>query len=263
MKSKKRHIALIAAAVMLLTVVPALAAEPAAAAGKEIKLARVKLTNHAAGSRSVKNTWKKVKGADGYEIYRSARLKGKYKKVKTIKKAKQVSWTNKKLKKGKSYYYKVRAYRMNHGEKEYGKFSSAQWVVPTSYPNWTYSISRKTKHTRTIRLTITNKSKARLTFEKDGVYLKNAVAVKTWDAMTEDERNRSSKEELKAKGIYRMSIGKKRVVKPGRRITLKYNTEDAVKYRRGGYVESSFRYNKKDYGVRHSYTHGESLWIYQ
>ena len=37
MKSKKRHIALIAAAVMLLTVVPALAAEPAAAAGKEIK----------------------------------------------------------------------------------------------------------------------------------------------------------------------------------------------------------------------------------
>ena len=51
----------------------------------------------------VKLTWKKVKGADGYEIYRATSKKGKYQKG-TI-----VSYTDGKAKKGKTYYYKVRA----------------------------------------------------------------------------------------------------------------------------------------------------------
>ena len=34
----------------------------------------------------VKLTWKKVKGADGYEIYRATSKKGKYQKIKTLKK---------------------------------------------------------------------------------------------------------------------------------------------------------------------------------
>ena len=57
----------------------------------------------------VKLTWKKVKGADGYEIYRATSKKGKYQKIKTLKKGTIVSYTDGKAKKGKAYYYKVRA----------------------------------------------------------------------------------------------------------------------------------------------------------
>lgn len=45
-------------------------------------------------------SWKKVKGASGYEVYRSTKKNGKYKKIKTIKKAGTVRFTDKKLKKG-------------------------------------------------------------------------------------------------------------------------------------------------------------------
>ena len=57
----------------------------------------------------VKLTWKKVKGADGYEIYRATSKKGKYQKIKKLKKGTIVSYTDGKAKKGKTYYYKVRA----------------------------------------------------------------------------------------------------------------------------------------------------------
>ena len=59
------------------------------------------------------------------------------------------------------------------------------------------------------------------------------------------------------------SMNKKYTVKPGKSITLKYKMQKAVKYQKGGYVESTFRYHKKDYGTRHSYKHGEEYWVYQ
>lgn len=263
MRNQKRQIALLATAIMILTIVPAITAETAVAAEKESKLARVKLVNHAVGNRSIKNSWKKVKGAKGYEIYRATKLKGKYQKVKTINRAKTVSWTNRNLKQEKGYYYKVRAYRITDGEKEYGKFSSVQWAVPTNYPNWSYSISRKSKKTKTIKLTITNKSKFRMTFAKDGIYFKNSLAAERWDTMTGEQKVNSSNADLQAKGIYPTSMNKKYTVKPGKSITLKYKMQKAVKYQKGGYVESTFRYHKKDYGTRHSYKHGEEYWVYQ
>ncbi|WP_409337416.1 fibronectin type III domain-containing protein [Eubacterium sp. F2] len=64
-----------------------------------------------AGKRSAKLTWTALKdNATGYRIYRKTKG-GKYAKVKTITKASTASWTNKGLKKGKTYYYKVRAYK--------------------------------------------------------------------------------------------------------------------------------------------------------
>lgn len=51
------------------------------------------------GSRSIKISWKKVKGASGYQIYRASKKKGKYKKIKTITKGSTRRYTNKKLKK--------------------------------------------------------------------------------------------------------------------------------------------------------------------
>lgn len=71
-------------------------------------------------------SWKKIKGVSGYEIYRSTKKSGAYKKIKTIKKASLTRYTNKKLKSGKTYYYKVRAYKTINGVKVYGKYSSVR-----------------------------------------------------------------------------------------------------------------------------------------
>ena len=67
-------------------------------------------------------TWKKVKGASGYEITYS--LKKNYKKAKTVKvSAKKAKVTLKKLKRGKTYYVKVRAFKTVEGNDYFGAYS--------------------------------------------------------------------------------------------------------------------------------------------
>jgi len=76
-------------------------------------------------SSSIKISWKKAAGATGYEIYRATGKKGKYKIVKTVS-AKKLSYTNKKLKKGKTYYYKIKAVQ-KAGKKTYkSKYSAVK-----------------------------------------------------------------------------------------------------------------------------------------
>lgn len=65
-------------------------------------------------------SWKKTKGADGYEVYMATSKKGKYKKIGQTKK---VTLTKKKLKKGKTCYFKVRAYKTYKGKKTYGAYT--------------------------------------------------------------------------------------------------------------------------------------------
>ena len=72
-------------------------------------------------------TWKKQKNAKGYEIYRKTGKKGSYKKIKVIKKGSTVTYTNSKLKKGKTYYYKIRSYKYDtNGKKIYSSWSSVK-----------------------------------------------------------------------------------------------------------------------------------------
>ena len=53
-------------------------------------------------------SWKKVKGASAYLIYRSDSKNGTYRLIKTIRKQKTVRFTDsKKIKKNKNYYYKI------------------------------------------------------------------------------------------------------------------------------------------------------------
>lgn len=74
-------------------------------------------------------SWKKVKGAAGYQIYRSDSLKGTYKRIKTVTGNTSVKYTNKKLKSGKTYYYKVRAFsKTSGGTRIYGNFTSVKKV---------------------------------------------------------------------------------------------------------------------------------------
>lgn len=77
--------------------------------------------------RQVKLTFKKIKGADGYEIQYSTDKKFK-------KSVKNLTTTNtskimKSLRKSKTYYIKVRAYKIDSaGEKIYGSYSSIRKV---------------------------------------------------------------------------------------------------------------------------------------
>lgn len=78
----------------------------------KIKVAKVKkLKAKNLAGKKVKLAWKKVNGADGYKVYRATKKNGKYTLVKTIKNAKTVKFTDKKVKKNKTYYYKVSAYK--------------------------------------------------------------------------------------------------------------------------------------------------------
>lgn len=86
--------------------------------------AKTTLKAKASNAKNVKLTWSKVKGANGYEIYRSNRKDGKYQKVKTISKGGTTSYKDGKLKKSTTYYYKIRAYRKVDRKKVYGSYSS-------------------------------------------------------------------------------------------------------------------------------------------
>lgn len=59
------------------------------------------------GKKQVRVSWKKVKGAKRYVIYRSEKKDSGYVRVKVVKKGKTVSFTDKRVKKGKKYYYRV------------------------------------------------------------------------------------------------------------------------------------------------------------
>ncbi len=85
----------------------------------------VKLT---AGKRKVTVSWKKVSGASGYVVYRSAKKSSGFRAVRTIKKGSTVRYTNTKLKKGRRYYYKVRAYMTVNGKKVYGRYSAVKSI---------------------------------------------------------------------------------------------------------------------------------------
>ena len=79
---------------------------------------------------SNKITWSKLSNADGYEIYRSTSKTGTYKSVKSITNGSTVSYTDKSLTTGSTYYYKVRAYRTVDKKKVYSSYSSVVSAKP-------------------------------------------------------------------------------------------------------------------------------------
>lgn len=93
-------------------------------AGKISAPAKVKIKKAKAGKKKIKVTWTKQKDADGFEIQVATNKKfTKNLKVVTVKKGTAGSKTIKKLKKGKKYYVRVRAFKNVKNGKVYGKFS--------------------------------------------------------------------------------------------------------------------------------------------
>ena len=80
-----------------------------------------------AGKKKITLTWSKVKGAAGYTVYRATKKKGKYKKIKTLAGPAKVKFINKKLKKKKKYFYKVRPYKKIEGKTKYGTYSNISY----------------------------------------------------------------------------------------------------------------------------------------
>lgn len=76
-------------------------------------------------STSSKISWSSVSGASGYEIYRSTSSTGSYSLVKSTT---STSYTNSGLTKGKTYYYKVRAYRTVGTTKVYSGWTTIKSV---------------------------------------------------------------------------------------------------------------------------------------
>ena len=73
----------------------------------------------------VKAAWKKLTNVSGYQIQYATNKKFKKAKSKTVK---STSVTLKKLKKKKTYFVRVRAYKLANGKKVYGKWSSVKKV---------------------------------------------------------------------------------------------------------------------------------------
>lgn len=75
---------------------------------------------------SSKNTvtlkWKKVSQANGYEIYRATKKNGEYTLQTIITKKSKVTYKDKKLIKGKKYYYKIRTYKDENGQRQYSSY---------------------------------------------------------------------------------------------------------------------------------------------
>ncbi|NBH13129.1 hypothetical protein D3Z36_02730 [Lachnospiraceae bacterium] len=108
-------------------------------------VAAMNLKAQATGKDTVKLTWKKVSGADGYDVYRyvssssSSTFKSgesydfsKYELVKKLGKKKK-SYTDKKLVAGETYSYFVKAYELVKGEKVYFTEDSASASTKFSF----------------------------------------------------------------------------------------------------------------------------------
>ena len=86
------------------------------------KLLRIK-----AGKKLIRTSWKKASGVTGYQIS-YGRSKKASDKIVRIKGAKKSSYTVRKLKRKKTYYVKVRAYKTSKGVTFYGNWSKLRKI---------------------------------------------------------------------------------------------------------------------------------------
>lgn len=82
------------------------------------------------GYNKAKITWNKVGGASGYRLYYKTSANGAWKYVTQIGSGSTVSYVHSGLTSGRTYYYKVRAYRTVSGTKHFGAYSDVKSVKP-------------------------------------------------------------------------------------------------------------------------------------
>lgn len=80
---------------------------------------------------NAKLSWKKISGADGYEIYKKT-AGGTYRRVKMITDPNTLTYTLENVSTSKATYYKVRAYVSENGKYAYGPFSTQEKLSKTT-----------------------------------------------------------------------------------------------------------------------------------
>lgn len=95
----------------------------------DVKISKPKLKNVAlSNGTSVKISWQRDSKVDGYEIYRSTNGGKTYKLLKKITRNSTVSYTDKKVSRGKTYYYKIRKWKKVNKKTYRSGYSAKQSV---------------------------------------------------------------------------------------------------------------------------------------
>lgn len=93
------------------------------------KITKIKRANKYATKATI--TWAKKTGAESYEVQYATNAKFKSAKTKTVKKN---TVTLKSLKAGKTYYVRVRSYKVKYGKKRYSNYSKVKKIVVKKKP---------------------------------------------------------------------------------------------------------------------------------
>lgn len=182
MSKTKRSMAVIVILALILSMVP-LTAFGAAKTVQQVTGLRVEQLSNT----SAELNWKYVNGAEGYRIYRAVKKSGKYTLVKTIRRGKVTTYTNKNLKLGSTYYYKVKAVDTVYGKTTASSKYSATVSVKMEQciPKYTIEFPDKLNADGSLTITFTNQSESEIQlaatpimfndlddWSKDGILLK-------------------------------------------------------------------------------------------
>ena len=80
------------------------------------------------GKKYLKIKWNRNKNFSGYVVYRKEGKSKKFKIIKTITSNKKTTYIDRKVKRNKKYYYKIRGYRTVDKKKIYGKYSAVKSI---------------------------------------------------------------------------------------------------------------------------------------
>lgn len=139
------------AALAFTSVIPAMA-ETTSWTSPNLKETKMSLTKVASYSyNKIKLTWEPLAGVDGYQIFRSTSKTGTFTKVITIKDPTKSTCINGSRTCGKTFYYKIRAYKKTNGKTVYSKYSSilSAYAKPAKV-----TINEVYGHTNTIDITL-------------------------------------------------------------------------------------------------------------
>lgn len=207
--------------------------------------AQVSLTVKQTASKTVTLTWKKVSGADGYEIYRRTGTSGSYTKIKTITSGSTLTYKNTGLSIGKKYYYKVRAYDKQGNNKVRGKYSSSKSVTVTNYkPVLTVNLPDTISTTdKTIKITITSSTK------NDNCYFDGAFALEDLSSsgkLHDIKIISYEKPDQNLKGS--LAEGKRLLVRAGEKVILTCKLDSTFTYNRSKTeLTACLLHKQKDY----------------
>ena len=221
-------------------------------------LGKVSLTAKQSTQTSISLSWKKISGADGYQVYRATSKNGTYQRVKTVTGGKTASYKNTGLTLGKTYYYKVRAYENTGTGKRYGSFSTVKSVKLTyTKPKYTvYVPTSISKSKGTIVISITNHSKS------SNAYFDGTFAIEEQGKESSKIHNAThvsyEKPEQGVKGT--LKNGSRLTLRPGEKVRFTCKLDEVWNYDRDKVrVTTCIRYKQADFVGVYSRSDGNQV----